>query len=234
MFKKKMFIAFIPARGGSKQIKNKNIKTFFGKPLIFWTIEEAIKSKFISDIYLSTDSNKIKDKCKKFKDKIKIIKRPKNLSGDKVTMFSVIKNFYDEYSLKKKNFNGLILLQPTSPLRNFKDIDKSCQLFNKYNADTLISVSKLKHQYHPDNIYKKKGSYLKKISKIKKTTLRQKKPTYYSGNGSAIYITKKTKLKKYIVGGKILSYEMPFIRSIDIDDIYDFKLSELIKKNEIW
>ena len=80
-------------------------------------------------------------------------------------MFSVIKNFYDEYSLKKKNFNGLILLQPTSPLRNFKDIDKSCQLFNKYNADTLISVSKLKHQYHPDNIYKKKGSYLKKFQK---------------------------------------------------------------------
>ena len=169
--KNKKFIALIPARGGSKKIKNKNIKIFLGKPLVFWTIEAAIKSKMFSKIYLSTDSIKMINLVKKFKE-IKILKRSKILSGDNVVMFDVIKNFYESLDLKNFEFKGLVLLQPTSPLRTKEDIVKSCKLFNKYNPDSLVSVCELNHQFHPDNIFKKNKDKLKRI-KAKKNSLRQ-------------------------------------------------------------
>ena len=229
--KNKKFIALIPARGGSKKIKNKNIKIFLGKPLVFWTIEAAIKSKMFSKIYLSTDSIKIINLVKKFKE-IKILKRSKILSGDNVVMFDVIKNFYKSLGLKNFEFKGLVLLQPTSPLRTKEDIVKSCKLFNKYNPDSLMSVCKLNHQFHPDNTFKKNKYKLKRI-KAKKNSLRQNKPKLYSGNGSAIYITHKKNISKFIIGGNIIGYEMPESRSIDIDTDYDFKLAELVKLNEL-
>jgi CMP-N-acetylneuraminic acid synthetase len=230
--KNKKFIALIPARGGSKKIKNKNIKFFLGKPLVFWTIEAAIKSKMFSKIYLSTDSIKMINLVKKFKE-IKILKRSKILSGDNVVMFDVIKNFYESLDLKNFEFKGLVLLQPTSPLRTKEDIVKSCKLFNKYNPDSLVSVCELNHQFHPDNIFKKNKDKLKRI-KAKKNSLRQNKPKLYSGNGSAIYITHKKNISKFIIGGNIIGYEMPENRSIDIDRDYDFKLAELVKVNELY
>ena len=228
---KKNFIALIPARSGSKQIKNKNIKNFLGKPLIFWTIEAAIESKMFSKIYLSTDSVKIINLTKKFKE-ITILKRSKNLSGDNVPMLDVIKNFYKSLNLKNTEFKGLVLLQPTSPLRTKNDIVKSCKLFSKYNPDSLLSVCELNHQFHPDNIFKKSQDKLKRI-KEKKIFLRQKKPKLYSGNGSSIYITHKKNISKFIIGGNIVGYEMPESRSIDIDKEYDLKLAELVKLNEL-
>ena len=231
---KKKFIAIIPARGGSKQIKNKNIKKFFGKPLIHWTIEAAINSNSIDKIYVSTDSESIIKKCKNFKNKIFISKRPKNLSKDNSKMNDVIKNFFRSKNLKKKKFLGLIILQPTSPLRSSEDIKKACKLFLKNKPDSLISINKINHQHNPESIYKKNGIYIKKYNNKKTIPLRQKKNEYFAGNGAAIYITNKKNLNKFIVGGKkIIGYEMPSNRSVDIDTLFDFKIAEMIKKNGI-
>lgn len=228
---KKKFIAIIPARGGSKQIKNKNIKKFLGKPLINWTIEAAIKSKVIDKIYVSTDSKKIVQVCKKFKDKISISNRPKRLSSGNTKMIDVIKEFSKKNNLEKENLLGLIILQPTSPLRISEDILNSCKLFIKHEPDSLISINKISHIYNPESIYKKKGIFIKKLNQNKTIPIRQKKPKYFSGNGAAIYITHKKNINKFIVGGKkIIGYEMPLSRSIDIDTEYDFNLAELTKK----
>ena len=230
----KKFIAIIPARGGSKQIKNKNIKKFLGKPLIHWTIEAAINSNSIDKIYVSTDSNLIVKKCEKFKNKITILKRPKNLAKDNTKMLDVIKNFSKNNFLKKKNFLGLIILQPTSPLRNYLDIKQSCKLFLKNKPDSLISINKINHQHNPESIYKKNGIFIKKYNNKKFIPLRQKKKEYFASNGAAIYITNKKNLNKFIIGGKkIIGYEMPVNRSIDIDTKFDFEIAEMIKKNEI-
>ena len=230
----KKIIAIIPARGGSKQIKNKNIKKFLGKPLIHWTIEAAINSNSIDKIYVSTDSQLIIKKCRKFKNKISILKRPKNLAKDNTKMIDVIKNFLKNNFLKKKNFLGLMILQPTSPLRNFEDIKKSCELFLKNKPDSLISINKINHRYNPESIYKKNGIYIKKYNNKKIIPLRQKKDSFFAGNGAAIYITSKKNLNKFIIGGKkIIGYEMPPNRSIDIDTEFDFKIAEMIKKNGI-
>tara|TARA_B100000427_G_C15486776_1_gene585670 strand:+ start:130 stop:831 length:702 start_codon:yes stop_codon:yes gene_type:complete len=230
MSSKKNFIAIIPARGGSKEIKNKNMKNFLGKPLIFWTIEAALKSKIVSKIFLSSDSNKIINLCKKFK-KIKIVKRPRRLATDSTPMLKVLKHIYKTENLKNFNFNGCILLQPTSPLRSSEDIRKSCKLFEKTKADSLISVVKLDHKYNPESIFHKRGIFLRKFNNKKNSGLRQLKTPYYSSNGAAIYITSKKHMNKFIVGGKkIVGYEMPENKSIDIDNEFDFKIGELIKK----
>jgi len=229
------FIALVPARAGSKGVRNKNFKNFCGKPLIYWTLSEAFKSKYISDIIVSSDCKKILNYCRvNFFHRLKILKRQKKLSLSSSPMHAVIKDAYKKLNLKKKKFTALILLQPTSPLRTVKDIDEACKMFAKNTADSLISISELNHKYNPESLYVKKGHIIKRISNAKITNIRQNKKKYFSNNGAAIYITLKKNINKFIVGGKILGYEMPTNRSIDIDTDYDFKLAELVKINEFF
>ena len=123
-FSKKKILALIPARGGSKGIKNKNIKLFNGKPLIEWTIRSALNSKLIDKIVVSSDSNKILNISKKLG--VDVILRPKNISGDKASTESVIKHCIKYY---KNFYQTVVLLSPTSPLRKKNDIDKAIKFF---------------------------------------------------------------------------------------------------------
>ena len=117
-------LAFIPARGGSKGIPNKNIKLFNGKPLIQWTIKSALKSKLINKVIVSSDSKKILSLSKKFG--ADVILRPKNISGDLATTASAIKHYIKN---TKESFDTIVLLSPTSPLRKKKDIDNAIKEF---------------------------------------------------------------------------------------------------------
>jgi CMP-N-acetylneuraminic acid synthetase len=142
LIKNKSFLGIIPARGGSKSIKNKNLYLIREKPLIFYTIKSAVNSKYLSDTVLSTDSKKIANYVKKF-SKIKIpFFRPKKLAGDKILTLPVLKYTLLKYEkLIKRKFDFVVLLQPTSPLRTSKDIDNSIKLLIKKKTDSLISVT---------------------------------------------------------------------------------------------
>ena len=223
------FLAIIPARGGSRELKNKNILKFDGKPLIYWTIKSAQQSKFIKDIIISTDSKKIAKICEKFNCKVPTL-RPKKISSSNTLMLKVIKFELNKIKQKKK-YDAVILLQPTSPLRTFKDIDRACKNFIRNKAYSLVSVSKLKHIYNPDTLFKKSNNFLIRVNKKKIIPIRQKKKRYYNANGAAIYITKMNKIEKFIIGGKISYLLMNEKSSVDIDSLYDLKLAELIKKN---
>ena len=131
------FVILIPARSGSKRIKDKNLKLFNNFPLIYWTIKEAKKTK-IKDIYLSTDSKKIMEFGLSQGIKAPFL-RPNSISDDKAKMIDVIKHFCDNLG-KTKNFKNIILLQPTSPLRNFEDINAAIDLFLSSNSDSLVSA----------------------------------------------------------------------------------------------
>ena len=139
--KKSQFLAIIPARGGSKGIKNKNLHLIKKKPLIYYTIKSALNSKYLNSIVLSTDSKNIQNYVKKF-SKIRIpFLRPKKLSGDKVLTLPVLKYTLLRYEkLVKKNFDFVVLLQPTSPLRISKDIDDSIKLLNDTNKSRLWGI----------------------------------------------------------------------------------------------
>ena len=138
---KKKFIAFIPARSGSKRIKNKNLQKINGKSLVYITIKQAINSKIFDQIYLSSDSDKILREGKKFS--VNLIKRPKKQSMDTTTMEDVLIDFMKTNEVNAEN---LILLQPTSPLRSIKTIRNFSKFCLEKKLKKCLTVSEIKDQ----------------------------------------------------------------------------------------
>ena len=126
------YLIFIPARAGSKGIKNKNLKFLKGKPLIFYTLRVAntISKKIKTDIFLSTDSIKIFNYCKKKSNIIDYI-RPKYLAGDKSTIFEAIKHCIEFLKPTVNKYHSIILLQPTSPARKLKELHSAIKFYEK-------------------------------------------------------------------------------------------------------
>ena len=219
------YLAIIPARGGSKRLPNKNILELNGKPLITWSIESAKKSKYIDDIVITSDSEKILDIAKKYN--VKTIKRPDYLASDTATTFDAIKHTID--SLQDK-YEYIILLQPTSPLRNEKHIDEAIELLENKNADAIISVCETDHSPLWSNTLPEDlnmSNFLRDEIKNKRS---QDLPKFYRLNG-AIYICKTDKLleeKTFFIKNNIYAYIMDRKSSIDIDDEIDFKLAEIL------
>lgn len=220
-------LAIIPARGGSKGIPKKNIKLLAGKPLITYSIEAAIKSTHINKVIVSTDDKEIAQISQSHD--AEIIIRPKELAKDDSptidTIFHALELLKDSYSP-----DILVLLQPTSPLRTSKDIDQAIELFikNKETSNSLVSICV--SDPSPFSSFKIENGFLipnfdKKYLKMR----RQELPKLYSPNGS-IYISSIKDIKKFqgFYGDKIIPYEMPKERSIDIDTMMDFKLVELM------
>ena len=207
MYKKKKIVILIPARKGSKRLPKKNFLQFNKKPLICWTINEALKSMYADKIFVSSDMAKILNLKKKFKN-ILFVKRPRNISQDSTTTSEVVIDFINKYN---DEFDYLCLLQPTSPLRKSFDIDKSIKLIINNESNSLVSVSALKNEYPLD----------------KKNNLTKLKKKNYYLNG-AIFISKINFIKKFkgFLTNKTSLYVMPKNRSVDIDNHIDFKKAE--------
>lgn len=222
VIRKNTFLAIIPARGNSQRVKNKNLFKFKKKPLIYWTIQSASKSKYISDICVTSDSKEILNYCKKMN--LKTILRPKSLSGNIIMPDKAVKHAY--LRLKKK-YDFIVMLQPTSPLRTHKDIDNAIEIIVKNKSNSLFSSS-----IENGLIWKKDKNNLNPINyNFNKRPRSQGKQdiSFYLENG-AIYISKPNLFTKNSnrLGGKISTYIMPYDRSIDIDNLQDFKEAEKI------
>lgn len=228
MINGKRIIAVIPARKGSKRLKNKNILKILNKPLIYWTIISALKSEFIEDIVVSTDSDAIIDIASRLSKKIIIIRRPKHLARSTTKTFKVVEHVFKILKQKKKLDHSLyILLQPTSPLRHYKIIDDSIKFFlKKKSALSLVSVFKNSYS-NKNNITIDKYGYLKNGFNY------QHKKKNITING-AIYISHVKKIldTKGFFENKCISYFMKENLSIDIDTIDDFKHASLKLKQK--
>ena len=169
----KKILSIILAREGSKGIKDKNIKKLGKLPLIAWTIKEALKSKKNLTVYLSTDSKKIANIGKKYGAEVPFI-RPKKFAKDTSSSVDAIEHAINFLKKKGLTFDYVLLLEPTSPLRTHKDIDKSINKIMSNNYDSLVSVSKLE-SFHPSFyiIKIKKVSYPRLVS-LKKDILEDK------------------------------------------------------------
>jgi len=224
-------LGIIPARGGSKGIPGKNIKKLNGKPLIFYTIREAKKSKFLSRIVVSTENEKIANISKHYG--VDVIKRPKKLSEDTTSSEAVIKHVITHMK-KKEEFHVdiVVLLQPNSPLRKVNDIDNSVKKFLNSNCSCVVSVCETSHT--PYWMYKiSKNDKLEKLIKNKKVIKRrQDAPIVYQTNG-AVYVFHAKKIMKdeSIISGDVRAYVMPYERSIDIDQPFDLFICEMILTN---
>jgi len=224
MNNKKKYLSIIPARGQSKRVKNKNILPLNGKPLIAYTINSALKSKYLDRVFVSSDNTAILEMSKRFG--AETLKRPRNLAKDTSTTFDVIK-----HAIKNiKGFEYVVVLQPTSPLRDEKHINKAINFLKKKKADAVISVCKEDHSPLWSNVLPKdkslKGFLKEEIINKRSQDLKN----YYRLNG-AIYICKIKKLlekKSFFLKDNIYAFEMSREKSIDIDTKLDFILAEFL------
>ena len=230
----KKILAVVPARGNSKGIPKKNIVKILGKPLIYYTIKEAKKSKFITDLVLSTDSKKISVIGKKLGALVPFL-RPKNLSTDFVPSLPVVKhaiNFMEK--VKGEKYDYILLLQPTSPLRSCKDIEDSVKkiIRNKCNSVTSVVDVEGNHPFRMKII--KKGMLKNYIEKgFEDMRPRQKLKKVFIRNGSIYLSTRDTIMKKNtLVGKKNLPHLMPKERSVNIDSHLDLLATEFYLKKK--
>jgi len=232
MHNNKTFLAIIPARAGSKRLPDKNILTLSGKPLIAWTIEAGLKSKHLDEVMVSTDGKKIMEISKKYGAEIPF-QRPAYLADDNATSIDVVIhtiNFYKN-DLKRK-FDYIVLLQPTSPLRNSTDIDNSIEFLLQKEADAVISVCKTEHSPLWTNILPPNLSMEKFLKEDIKEHQSRDLPDYYRLNG-AIYICKTEKVlleKTLFLNKNIYAFIMEQEKSTDIDTELDFKFAEFLIK----
>lgn len=228
MHKGKTFLAVVLARGGSKRLPKKNILDFVGKPLIAHTIEAAKKSQYIDTIVVSSDDDKILDIASKLD--INILKRPDELATDTASSFDAV-----EHVIKNTKLHDyIVLLQPTSPLRNNIHIDEAIELVLGKNADGVISVTETEHSPLWCNTLGDDDSMANFLRDELKNTRSQDLETYYRLNG-AIYICNRERLLKekvFIFDDNIYAYKMNRNSSIDIDEPIDFTLAELLFKQD--
>lgn len=219
-------LAIIPARSGSKGLKDKNIKLLNGKPLMAYTIEAAINSKMFDEIMVSTDSEKYAKIAKQYGAKVPFM-RNSELSNDTASSWDVVRDVLSKYKETGKEFDTVALLQPTSPLRTAKDIIEGYKILKDKSANSVIGVCEVDHSPHWMNTLPEDNSMKDFINPKFKGLPRQKLDKYYRING-ALYIVKVENLVKAkdIYINQSYALIMDRVRSIDIDEEIDFKIAE--------
>jgi len=230
MYKNRSILGIIPARSGSKGLPGKNIMSLCGKPLISWTIREALLSKYLDKVIVSTDDNKIALISRKYGADVPFL-RPKKLATSSSKIIDVLIHAINYLENKDQNYQLIMLLQPTSPLRKAQDIDGAIELLFKKKAKSIVSVCPSEH--HPwwsDTLTKDERltNFLKQIDLHKN---RQHLPKFYRING-AIYLVYIEFLKKNksFFSKETFAYLMPIERSVDIDNQLDFEFAKVLAK----
>ena len=213
MYKNKKILGIIPARGGSKGLRRKNILLVAGKPLIAWTIEAARKSKYLDRVILSSEDPEIISVAKKSGCEVPFV-RPKTLAGDKTTGIEPVLH---AIKTLKESYDYVVLLQPTSPLRSSADIDGCIKQCISMNSSSCVTVTKPDKSPFWMFSLTRKGR-LKPLLKAKRGIRRQDLPEVYALNG-AVYVAESSRLLKArsFITYDTLAYEMPQERSLDID-----------------
>lgn len=227
MYKGKRFLAIIPARGGSKGIPRKNIKNINGKPLIQYTIDEAKGSKYLDKIIVSTDDEEIAEVALHCGAEVPFL-RPKELAQDGSKTIDTLIHVLKELNSMMDNYNYLVLLQPTQPMRKSWHIDEAIESIIEKDEESLVSVSLVNENPILTRTINKYGT-LEKILNINSTVRRQDFPKYYKVNG-AIYINKidSNFNENTSLNDNKLAYVMDKAYDVDIDEEIDIEMFELM------
>lgn len=235
MYKNKTFLAIIPARGGSKGLTGKNIKELCGKPLIAWSIEAGLKSKYLDEVMVTTDYQNIAEISKQYGANVPFL-RPDELASDTATSFDAIKHTIEYYKNElSKEFDYIVLLEPTSPLREANDIDNMIEkiIQNEDNFDSIVSIGEV-HE-HP-SIMKKivNKNYLSSYCvELEMKSRRQDNDIAYFPYGVAYIVKTKSLLdERTFYTKRNTFYEIRRYQCYEIDDMYDFLAIENIMKYE--
>lgn len=234
MIEGKSVLAIIPARGGSKGLSGKNIREICGKPLIAWTIEKARKSKYLDMILVTTDSPEIASISRQFGADVPFL-RPAELATDQASTYDAIRH---ALGYLKENqggeFDYIVLLEPTSPLREDDDIDRMLEqiISREQDFDSIISVGEVSE--HPSIMKRLVGPRLEPFcGELVQTTRRQDNYPAYFPYGVA-YIAKTGALltENTFYTARCTYFSIKRYQNYEIDDIYDFLCTESIMKQE--
>jgi len=222
-------LGIIPARGGSKGIPGKNIKNLGGKPLIAYTFDSILHSKYLSKTILSSDDSKIISVAKNIGLEAPFI-RPEELAGDNTPTLDVVTHALNFYKDQNIDFDAVCILQPTTPFREMNLIDKAIEKFKEGDFDSLITVRKVPDEFNPHWVFEQKEGSLK-IATGEKEIIprRQELPTSYFRDG-AIYLTKtKVLLKKRSLYGDSIGFiDTSDSHFVNLDTLEDWKQAENI------
>ena len=223
-------IAIIPARSGSKGLKDKNIKELNGKPLIAYSIEAALKSKQFDKVFVSTDSQVYANIAMKYGADASFLRSEKN-STDTAGSWDVVREVIDTFQEKGEEYDEIMLLQATSPLRNSEDIVNAVNLLKEKKGNAVVSLTECDHSPIWCNTLPADGNMDGFDKEEYKDLPRQFLPTYYRYNG-AIYLVTNSELYNidHMMEKGCYAYIMPQTRSIDIDTALDFLIAETIMK----
>jgi N-acylneuraminate cytidylyltransferase len=221
-------LALIPARGGSRGVLNKNIKSLAGRPLIQYTLDVAKQSKNLNKIVVSSDSEEIIAIATSLGAEVPF-KRPGYLAKDNSTTLSVVRHALEYFLDIGEKFDAICLLQVTFPFRTVEVLEAALEKFILEKPDSLISVSKIPHVYNPHWAFEKNDSgFLRLFTDAQEIiSRRQELPDTYFRNGS-IYITKTEVVlnKNSLYGSKISYIELPREEVINIDTEEDWARAE--------
>lgn len=225
-------LVIIPARGGSKGIPRKNIKELDGKPLIYYTIDIARQIAPDSDICVTTDDKEIIETVENYGLKVPFI-RPAYLATDTMGTYDVLLHALKYYEEKGERYDNIVLLQCTSPFRRVEDVRGAMRLYSP-NVDMVVSVKETSaNPYY--NCFEEDDKGVLKICKGNgKYVRRQDAPKTWEYNG-AVYVINPESLKKRNLSQfeKKVKYVMDDIHSLDLDSMFDWKMAELMIKENI-
>lgn len=217
-------LTIIPARGGSKGIPRKNIKPLAGKPLIAWTIEAALKARGIERVIVSTEDEEIAKVARQFGAEIPFM-RPLTLAQDDTPGITPVLHAIEQLP----DYDWILLLQPTSPLRSVEDIEGIIQFCQGEAAPSAVSVTQVSK--HPFWMYQRddQNRIQPLIPNRPEITRRQDLPVVYELNG-ALYLARVDWLMRNqgFIGQETLGYVMPNERSIDLDTVLDWTVADLL------
>jgi len=225
-----MLLAFVPARGGSKGIPRKNLAPLAGKPLIQYTLEAALASRTIDDVFLSTDDEEIAAFCAPFGVDIRY-RRPPELATDEAPLMAAIEHGLHWYASERGRMpDDVLVLQPTSPLRTAQDIDSAVLRFRSQGAKSLLGVhAMVEHPYECVIAEADRWNYL--VQPPQGITRRQDYVgKYYFING-ALYLARTSVLlerRSFVIPGTTLLHEMPREHGIDVDTAIDVACAEAL------
>lgn len=224
MFHGKKILALIPARGGSKGIKDKNITDLGGKPLIAYSVECGLHSKYVDSVVVTTDSAKIAEVAKQCGARVPFL-RPAELASDTAKTLDAVLHAVKTLEGMGESYDLLLLLQPTQPLRTSEDVDGAIELYFEQSCEDLVSVCEVSD--HPILIRTIEQGRLHNLLACSSTCRRQDMPAYYRING-CIYINAVARLNENTsFNDNPVPYVMEQSHSVDIDEPIDLEVARL-------
>lgn len=221
-------LGLIPARGGSKGVRRKNVRPLCGKPLLQWTAETSLASRALGRVVLSTEDAEIADIGRCCGVEVPFI-RPRELAADDAPTLAVVMHAVLTLEKMGDRFDAVCLLQPTSPLRRSADIDASIELLEESHADSVVSVQRVPSEYNPHWVYFRDsdGSLRLSTGELAPIPRRQLLPPAFCRDGS-IYVTRREVIveQESLYGGRVLGYEVDRASTVNIDTPADWDRAE--------